>query len=265
MSPDNVPVSGAMLMRMPAIRGLIDRRILVNYRVDPDVLRRICPAPFRPQVVNGFGVAGICLIRLKHIRPKRLPAFLGISSENAAHRIAVEWVADGMIQRGVYIPRRDTSSLLNALAGGRIFPGIHHHAKFDVREKDGRYRVSMTSRDGNAHVSVDGVTASELPDGSIFPDVAACSRFFEDGSVGYSPAKPNGRFDGLELRTVNWNVQPLAISRLTSSFFDRRDHFPAGSAVFDSAMLMRGIHHEWHSRESVCCSVEPAGLRAHAL
>ena len=91
-------------MRIPTIQGLIDRRVLVNFRVDPDVLSRVCPSPFRPQTVNGFGVAGICLIRLKHIRPRILPSFLGISSENAAHRIAVEWDSNGVTKTGVYIP-----------------------------------------------------------------------------------------------------------------------------------------------------------------
>ena len=91
-------------MRIPTIQGLIDRPVLVNFRVDPDVLSRICPSPFRPQTVNGFGVAGICLIRLKHIRPRILPSFLGISSENAAHRIAVEWDSNGVTKTGVYIP-----------------------------------------------------------------------------------------------------------------------------------------------------------------
>src|SRR5439155_782844 len=57
-------------MPIPVIRGVIDRRILVNYRVDPDVLARILPQPFRPKLVNGMGMAGVCLIRLKHIRPR---------------------------------------------------------------------------------------------------------------------------------------------------------------------------------------------------
>src|ERR1051326_1862789 len=100
-------------MQIPVIRGLIDRRILVNYRVDPDVLTKILPAPFRPKLVNGAGMAGVCLIRLKKIRPRFLPSFLGISSENAAHRIAVEWENDGETKEGVFIPRRDTSSRLN--------------------------------------------------------------------------------------------------------------------------------------------------------
>jgi hypothetical protein len=121
-------------MRIPIIRGVLDRRILVNFRADPDVLAGILPPPFRPKVVNGVGMAGVCLIRLKHIRPRWLPPFMGISSENAAHRIAVEWEQDGQLREGVFIPRRDTSSRLNALAGGRLFPGLHHHARFQVDE-----------------------------------------------------------------------------------------------------------------------------------
>ncbi len=240
-------------MRIPTIRGLIDRRILANFRVDPDVLSTVLPAPFRPQIFNGFGVAGICLIRLKHIRPQFLPAFVGISSENAAHRIAVEWEADGELRTGVFVPRRDTSSMINAFAGGRLFPGVHNRAQFNVRETENEFRVSMNSLDGSAHVLVDGRTTSNLPPDSVFASVADVSRFFEAGSLGYSPDGSNGRFDGLELRSFNWHVEPLRITNVESSFFDDRDMFPVGSVAFDNALLMRGIDHEWHSRESVCC------------
>ena len=46
-------------MRIPVIRGLIDRRILVNYRVKPDVLAGLLPKPFRLKLVNGMGMAGV--------------------------------------------------------------------------------------------------------------------------------------------------------------------------------------------------------------
>ncbi len=89
-------------MRIPVIRGVIERRILVNYRVDPKVLASVLPDPFRPKVVNGAGMAGVCLIRLKLIRHRLLPSFVGISSENAAHRIAAEWDQDGETKEGVF-------------------------------------------------------------------------------------------------------------------------------------------------------------------
>lgn len=42
-------------------------------------------------------IVGICLIRLKNIKPKGFLDFLGLSSENGAHRIAVEWVLFNLI------------------------------------------------------------------------------------------------------------------------------------------------------------------------
>src|SRR5262245_39071618 len=108
-------------MKIPVIRGVIDRRILVNYHVDPGVLAPLLPAPFRPKVIRGWGMVGICLIRLKKVRPRFLPDWCGISSENAAHRAAVEWDDDNTTREGVYVRRRDTNSRLNSLAGGRLF------------------------------------------------------------------------------------------------------------------------------------------------
>lgn len=243
----------AECMKVPAIRGLIDRRVLVNFRVDPDVLARVCPAPFRPQVVNGFGIAGICLIRLERIRPKFWPSFLGIASENAAHRIAVTWGAEVGSQTGVFIPRRDTSSRLNAFAGGRLFPGVHHLARFDVDETDSEYQIQMTADDEAAHLRVHGHVAKELPPDSIFDSLSDCSRFFEEGSRGYSPTETPDQYDGLELRSGNWRVQPLAVNDVQSSFFDDMETFPVGSVTFDNALLMTGIDHEWHSLRQLCC------------
>ena len=173
-------------MQIPIIRGIIDRRILVNFRVDPQVLAKVLPPPFRPKLVNGKGMAGVCLIRLKNIRPRFLPSFLGISSENAAHRIAVEWDQDGKIREGVFIPRRDTSSRLNTLLGGRLFPGEHNHAAFRVEEKDDHYRVALDSDDGKTHLLVDGHLAQDVPAKSIFGSLKEASDFFERGALGYS-------------------------------------------------------------------------------
>ncbi len=97
-------------MILDTIHGLIDRRVLLNYRIDPDVLRRVLPPQFRPKLYAGCGVGGVCMIRFRRLRPRLTPACLGLTSENAAHRIAVEWDQDGEQREGVFIPRRDTNS-----------------------------------------------------------------------------------------------------------------------------------------------------------
>jgi hypothetical protein len=233
------------------MRGVIERRILANFRVDPDVLANVLPSPFRPKIVNDMGIAGICLIRLKQLRPRFAPAFLGISSENAAHRFAVEWDHNGETKEGVYIPRRDTSSRLNTLLGGRIFPGFHHHAHYDVRETDDQFCVVLDSDDDDTHVAVEGHVTKDLPAGSIFRSIQEASDFFQRGSLGYSATRTSGAYDGLELRTFDWRVESLAVDRVESSYFEDRKLFPAGTIEFDCALLMRDIKHEWHGRPSL--------------
>jgi Uncharacterized conserved protein (COG2071) len=242
------PVTGngktPTIMRIPTIKGVIDRRVLVNFIVDPDIIQKILPPPFRPKTYKGKAIVGICLIRLKHIRPKGLPGIIGISSENGAHRIAVEWTENGETKEGVFIPRRDTSSFLNTLAGGRIFPGRHFHAKFDVKEENGHYHIAFKSPDGTT-ISIDGDKTQKLNSNSIFESLDVASEFFEGGAVGYSP---NGdKYDGLKLKTFNWKVEPLKVTAVQSSFFENEELFPKGSVTFDNALLMTQIKHEWYS------------------
>ncbi|MFT5917164.1 MAG: hypothetical protein ACJAWV_003593 [Flammeovirgaceae bacterium] len=235
-------------MKIPKIRGVIDRRILINYQIDKEVLENYLPKPFRPKLVNGKGIAGICLIRLKEVRPKGLPKQVGISSENGAHRIAVEWMEDGKLKEGVYIPRRDTSSKLNALAGGTIFPGIHHYAKFTVNEEDGNYEVGFVS-DDNEYLFIKASETANWNQESVFENLECVSKFFENGSVGYSPDKKD--FDGLELKAYSWQVSLLEVENVKSSFFENEKIFPKGSVKFDNALLMKDIEHEWIGLEKI--------------
>lgn len=237
-----------MKLESPAIRGTIDRRILVNFRVAPETLQQILPEPFRVKEVHGWGIAGICMIRLKGMRPRFVPATFGFGSENAAHRIAVEWDQNGETREGVFIPRRDTSARIQTWIGGRIFPGIHHLANFEVEECGKKLRVSMRSHDGSARVLVEAQVVDELPTTSIFKSLTEISEFFERGSLGFSNTSIPGRFEGLELHSFHWNVTPLSVELVSSSFFEDRKRFPAGTVELDSALLMRGIEHEWLGR-----------------
>lgn len=98
---------------IPSIRGVIKRRLLVNFKVDPEVVQRFLPDGLSPKLQGDHAIAGICLIRLEQIRPSLVPWSVGLSGENAAHRVAVTWRnVNGVDQEGVYIPMRHTNSSL---------------------------------------------------------------------------------------------------------------------------------------------------------
>jgi hypothetical protein len=238
-------------MRLPKVRGTIKRRLLINYRVDPVVMSRHLPPPFRPKLHENSAIAGVCLIRLEDIRPRRFPVALGLSSENAAHRIAVVWDDETGSHEGVYIPRRDTGSLVNHLAGGRLFPGQHQRATFQVIEDEQCIVLHMRSADGQVELDVVGRTAAELPATSRFATVGEASAFFERGCIGYSATSSATRLDGVVLKTDSWQVEPLTVERAYSSYFEDRERFPTGSISFDCGLVMRNIPHEWQATEDM--------------
>ncbi|MCI1187558.1 DUF2071 domain-containing protein [Hymenobacter sp. DH14] len=230
-------------MQTLPLTGLIDRRILLNFRADPAVVARLLPAPFRPQLVQGYAMVGICLIRLRNERLNGLPAFLGLTSENGAHRFAVEWDVAGQPQSGVFIPRRDTSSRINQLVGN-LYLGIHHHSHFQTNETDGSYAITLHSPDGT-NLTVAARETADWPVTSVFANVEQASAFFRQGAVGYSPQAAGQGYNGVQLTTPQWQVSPLAVTQVSSSYFSNERLFPAGSVLFDNALLMRNVAHSW--------------------
>ena len=234
-------------MKLPAIRGLIRRRMLVNFRAEPEVVQRLLPPPLEPQQVGDAAIVGVCLIRLEQVRPRCLPASCGLQSENAAHRISVCWADErGERHVGVYIPRRDTNSVLNTLAGGRLFPGEYHRARFDVCDEGGTIDFAMQSEDGQAAIRLRARAAAALAPGSAFASLEEASAFFAAGSLGYSPPATGCAWTASAFAPMPgaWSRSPWSPS--TPAFADETV-FPAGSVEFDCALLMRNIPHEWES------------------
>lgn len=66
--------------------------------------------------------------------------------------------------------------------------------------------------------------------------------------MGYSAGRRAGEYDGLELRSEGWRVEPLAVEHVASSFLEDPGRFPPGAATFDCALVMRRLSHEWHAR-----------------
>lgn len=234
-------------MRFPTIRGVIRRRLLINYCADPDIVGKLIPPGMELDLVDGQAVVGICLIRLERLTPAWLPSWCpGLTSENAAHRIAIK--CDG--QKAVFIPRRDTSSRLNHLAGGRLFPGEHALATFDIRADGNTLTFAIRSMDGNLAIDASGHLVDQWPASSRFSDLETASAFFRDASLGYSSTRRQGNYDGVVLDLPNWSVQPFELDHLASSYFDDTERFPEGSLTFDHALFMENQDHRWRTAPS---------------
>jgi hypothetical protein len=234
----------------PVLEGVIGRRILLNFRVDPEAVQKFVPPPLEVEEYREYAIVGVCLIRLEHLRPKGVPSALGISSENMAHRIAIRYPTESGMKPGVFIWRRDTDQKIVQLFGGRLFPGVHGAARFDVNDDPAILQMNISTQHGEADVRLSALRSSRWPTTSIFSQLGDASDFFRKGDCGFSCSLRGDRVEGLQLRTLRWQMEPLTIEDQSCAFYED-SRFPAGSVSYDSALLMRGLPHEWHEMKDI--------------
>lgn len=236
---------------LPVLEGIIARRILLNFHADPEVVQNLVPSPLKVQTHHGNAVVGVCLIRLEKLRPRGMPEVMGLTSENMAHRVAVLHPVEDRWEPGVFIWRRDTDQKLVQWLGGRMFPGVHHGANFHVQEVPGSIGMYVRTEDGRASLAFASHNTPSIMRTSMFDDMADASEFFRKGDCGYSCSMRGDQLEGMQLKTLRWEMSPLDVDLKYSAFFSDESKFPAGSIEFDSGLIMRGIPHKWHELDDV--------------
>jgi Uncharacterized conserved protein (COG2071) len=231
---------------LPLIQGVIARRMLLNFRADPDVVQRLLPAPLEVDRQHGHAIVGICLIRMEKLRPQGVPSVLGLSSENMAHRIAIQYPGSDGMRPGVFITRRETDQKWVELLGGRLFPGVHHHAQFQVAESPDSLAMDVTGADGETDVHFSARVSKEWRPTPSFGTFDKVSEFFRKGDCGFSCSLRGDELEGLQLKMLKWDMAPMEVESQHCAFYSDLHRFPAGSIEFDCGLLMRGLPHEWH-------------------
>lgn len=181
----------------------------------------ILPAEFEPLIVNGYAICGLCIIRVKVGGVWRFDAI--------AHRVATS--------SGVYIIRRDTCNKILALAGGRLFPGVHRHGalKVDWREDEVGVRASLA---GQVEVSVRAHRADEMKPTPLFEEFSELAQFFRAGSRGWSLARDPRQLEQAGFEFPNWRMTPAALETARSSFWEALDAEPDHAALMEKQPLI---------------------------
>src|SRR5262249_44428943 len=220
--------------------------MLLNFRADADIVRRLLPAPLEVDMQRGHAIVGVCLIRMENLRPRSIPGTLGLSSENIAHRVAIRYPSQDGMRPGVFIWRRETDQNMIELLGGRLFPGVHRHACFHVHEDENHLAMEVKSADGKADVSFSARVLPEWHGTVSFETLDEISEFFRKGDCGFSCSLLGKELEGLQMKTLHWAMVPMEVEAQHCAFYSDTSRFPRGSIEFDSGALMRGLSHEWH-------------------
>jgi len=179
-----------------------------------------------------------------------MPRSLGLTTENVAHRFAVEWEGRDGLEVGVYVPQRHTDSRVSSLLGGRAFPGDYQLATFHTADTDAEFHIDVTGPDRRMALSVDAAPIEDLRS-ELFDSVPGAMDFFRRGSLGFSPSRRGEKLDGVRLHADTWTADPVRIRTMHSTVFDNEDVFPRGSCTLDSGLVMRNLPVVWRSEGSL--------------
>ena len=163
-----------------------------------------------------------------------------------AHRVAIQYPTSDGSRPGVFIWRRETDQRLVELLGGRLFPGVHHHARFQVTEDANHPAMDVSSDDGKADVRFTARVSSEWRHTPSFGSFDEVSEFFRKGDCGFSCSLRGDELEGLQLKMLKWQMVPMEVESQHCAFYSDSQRFPRGSLDFDCGLLMRGLPHEWH-------------------
>jgi hypothetical protein len=217
--------------------GRIERRILLDHHVDPDLASDLVPAGLTLRLLDGRAVVGVCLIRLVELRPAGAPTAVGRTVEAAAHRVSV--VGPGG-EPGVFVPRRDTTSWAAVAVGGRLWPGVHGRARIDVASTTTALSVGVAAADGT------GVAVTVDRDGrrgTTLPDADAAVAFHAVERTAWSPARRGG-LEGAVMECEPWSARPVGVTAASSTWLAAS--LPDGGADLLGALLMEDVAVRWH-------------------
>lgn len=219
---------------------MVKHRMLINYRLDANFARTLVAEGMRPQLVNGYAVAGICHIVQNRLRPSWLGLPVGLAVEGTAHRIAVEWDDETGTHAGVYIFMRHTNSRFANLFGGFFAPGVHNRARIasSIGGEVVRLELSADGYAADAEVAI----ADEFHSVLFRDDLQAASNFFRAGSIGWSPDR-HDRLEAVQIDSGQWTVSPATVLHLESAFYD------ALGAELDNVIVLRDVPFDWSAPE----------------
>lgn len=228
------------LSMSPAVRGVVQSRILVNYRVGLDALDTVLAEPFRAREVGetGKGLGTVCITTVEDARPEFVPVSVGVSIEMATHRVYAK--VEGGGEHCVYVPWRGVSSGFQAFLLGSLLPTEYERADFRKEKTDTARRIRVDCGVDLVGVAFYETDREDVNDDSVFYSVESASTFLCEAGVEYSMT--GDVYTGIETCPEHADLEPVGVADVRSNYFGKL------GCEFDSAFRMAEVEHAWKPR-----------------
>jgi hypothetical protein len=88
----------------------------------------------------------------------------------------------------------------------------------------------------------------DVPPSDLFATAGDASELYRRASRSFSSTRRGHRLDTVDIEPDEFCADPVGVLSVESSYFDDCTRFPEGSAMVDSALVMRDVLASWRSR-----------------
>jgi uncharacterized protein DUF2071 len=160
--------------------GTLDRCWLSVYQTPIEEARALLPRELEPVTHGGCAFWNVLVCHLHRMRPKPLPAFLGVSYWHVAYRLYARFnPASGPALEGLYFLRSDCDSRLMTGLGNLLTDFRFHTAGIEVVEEAPLVRLTVCSPDAPAAATLDRAQPPQLAAHSAFASLEEAAAFLK--------------------------------------------------------------------------------------
>lgn len=242
------------MKRLAQATGVLENTVLLNFRTDAEVLRRLLPSPFEPRLVDGYGMVGILLFTMKDLTCETTMGFPSPPSDHVLYRIAVSWKQGGRTFHGMYLLRHEVNTRLPVRQRRRgLFPVVGIPVRWHKVSDSGSIEWTLKSKT-KTKLHIKAKLSSCFSGGSVFGSLEEASDFFATERAAIAPRFQKSIFSNTHFLPLKWPVQPLFVNHLTTDVDQLQNLFPAGQIFFDSGLIWPKVPCKWQQGREILSS-----------
>lgn len=242
------------MKRLAQATGILEDTVLLNFRTDPNVLKRLLPAPFVPRLVDGYGLVGILMFKMRDLACETNMGLPSPPSDHVLYRVAVSWQQGTRTHHGMYLLRHEVNTRLPVRQRKRgLFPVAAQPVRWHKAPEAGKFEWSLQTRN-RTRLKVQARLAAYFPPGSVFDSLDQASVFFQKERAAIAPRFQKSVFANTRFLPLNWAVKPLFIESLQTDMDQLGNLFPKGHIFFDSGLIWPQIPCKWQEGHEIVSS-----------
>ena len=226
-----------------AVEAFFENSLVLTYAVPKEQLISLLPECLQPDTFSDkWGFVAVAIVKIKNLRPKGFPAFMGNDFILTGYRIFVRYTTGGGKRlRGLYILKSETDKKRMAF-WGNIFTH-YNYTTTDIKLTTDRNGMKVSSEKSDLAVDINVHSAeTPLPKHSPFKDWKEARRFA--GPLPFTFTYNKGEKEVLIIEGVreNWAPKPVEVINEHVGFI-RQLEFK--DAVLANAFLIQNIPYYW--------------------